>query len=262
MTRWQRLRAQGPFRTWNSPLFLPRIGVVVVAVALPEAELVVVEELEATDPLAALPEIPLRDQQPERVAVFGLERRPAERVGQQDVVVIEDRERDVGGVALLGMRDDVCRVRADAGHLEDRLDGDALPVGVELRPAGHAMDVGVDGLARQGLELVPGQGERRIHLAPDLEIPFRQVDVRDRAVVEDGELVGLVLTGRDPLRDGWVRLAGAEESIEHRGPYPRAERMRIVSYAGDGPVTGETGGCGTLRPCPSRNPRQSPRRAS
>jgi hypothetical protein len=35
-------------------LFLPGVGVVVVAVALPEAKLVVVEELEAADPLAAL----------------------------------------------------------------------------------------------------------------------------------------------------------------------------------------------------------------
>ena len=72
-----------------------------------------------------------------------------------------------------------------------------------------------------------------------------------RPVVEDGELVGLVLAGRDALRDGRVRLAGAEESIEHVGHILDAERVRIVSYAGDGPVTGETGGCGTLRPCPS-----------
>src|SRR5262245_26174530 len=55
-------------------LFLPGIGVVVVAVALPEAELVVVEELEAADPFGALPEVALRNQQAERVAMLGLER--------------------------------------------------------------------------------------------------------------------------------------------------------------------------------------------
>src|SRR5215471_11320778 len=38
------------------PLFLPRIAVVVVAVSLPEAWLVVVENLQARDPLRALPE--------------------------------------------------------------------------------------------------------------------------------------------------------------------------------------------------------------
>ena len=38
-------------------LLLPVVGVVVVAVALPEARLVVVEELDATEPLRALPEV-------------------------------------------------------------------------------------------------------------------------------------------------------------------------------------------------------------
>src|SRR4051795_9919357 len=84
-------------------LFLPRVGVVVVAVALPETELIVVEELEAADPLAALPEVFLGDDQAERVAVLELERLAPEGVGEEDVVVIEDGERDVGRVALLGV---------------------------------------------------------------------------------------------------------------------------------------------------------------
>ena len=50
-----------------------------------------VEELEAADPLRALPEVALRDEQPERLAVLGLERLPVEGVGEQDVVVVEDR---------------------------------------------------------------------------------------------------------------------------------------------------------------------------
>ena len=71
------------------PLFLPGVGVVVVAVALPEAELVVVEELEAPDPLGALPEVALRDEEAERPAVLLLERLPVKRAGQQDIVVVE-----------------------------------------------------------------------------------------------------------------------------------------------------------------------------
>ena len=54
-------RPGAPGALLGEALFLPRVRVVVVAVALPEAELVVVEELEATDPLAALPEVALRD---------------------------------------------------------------------------------------------------------------------------------------------------------------------------------------------------------
>src|SRR4026208_397916 len=82
----------------SAALFLPRISVVVVAVALPEAELVVVEELQTADPLRALPEIALGDEQAERIAVLRLERLAVERVREQDVVVIEDGQRQVGGV--------------------------------------------------------------------------------------------------------------------------------------------------------------------
>ena len=102
-------------RLFAEALFLPRIGVVVVAVALPEAELVVVEELEPADPLAALPEVALWHEQSKRIAVFELERLAAERVGQEHVVIVEDPERQVGGVALLGVRDDVGGARAGPG---------------------------------------------------------------------------------------------------------------------------------------------------
>ena len=37
-----------------------------------------------------------------------------------------------------------------------------------------------------------------------------------------------------------------------------AEGVRIVSYADDGAMTGESGRCGTLRPCPSRSPPVEP----
>src|SRR3972149_3988854 len=63
-------------------LLLPGIGDVVVAVALPEAAHVVVEELEAAQPLGALPEVALRDEQTERVAVLRVERPPVVRVGE------------------------------------------------------------------------------------------------------------------------------------------------------------------------------------
>src|SRR3954463_12239037 len=76
-------------------LFLPGVGVVVVAVALPEAELVVVEELQAADPFGALPEVALRDEEPQWVAMLQLERLAVVRVGQQDVVVVEDGQRQI-----------------------------------------------------------------------------------------------------------------------------------------------------------------------
>src|SRR3954465_11598571 len=87
----QATRVQDGPGSLREAFFLPRVGVVVVAVPLPEAKLVVVEELQAADPLAALPEVLLRDEEAGRVAVLQLERLAVERVGQQDVVVVEHR---------------------------------------------------------------------------------------------------------------------------------------------------------------------------
>ncbi len=94
----------------------------------------------------------------------------------------------------------------------------ALPGRVELAPAGHAVDVGGDGLAGQGLELVPGEGERRVDLAPDPEVPGGQVGVRHRAVMQDRELVGPVLARRDAAGERRILVAIAEETFEHREP--------------------------------------------
>src|SRR5579875_989489 len=56
-------------------LLTPRVAAMVVAVALPEAELVVLEHLQAPDPLRRLPQVEVRDQEPCRTAVIGLKRR-------------------------------------------------------------------------------------------------------------------------------------------------------------------------------------------
>ena len=53
-------------------LLEPRIAAVVVAVALPEAGFVVVEELEPGDPLRALPEVEVRHDEPGGPAVLGV----------------------------------------------------------------------------------------------------------------------------------------------------------------------------------------------
>jgi hypothetical protein len=77
------------------------------------------------------------------------------------------------------------------------------------------MDVGVDLLARQRLELLPAQGEGVADLAVDPEVPGREVGLRHGAVVEDRELVGLVLAGRDALGGRGIHLPAAEEAFEH-----------------------------------------------
>src|SRR3954451_17145543 len=63
------------------PLLLPGVAMVVVAVGLPEAGLIVVAQLEAADPLRALQEVQMRDEQARRAAMLGLERLAAVLVG-------------------------------------------------------------------------------------------------------------------------------------------------------------------------------------
>ena len=94
-------------------------------------------------------------------------------------------------------------------------------------------------LRGSSLNCCPGQGERRVDLAPDLEVPGREVRVRDRAVVEDRELVGLVLAGRDALGDGGVLSLRRRRVV--RTSWAMSSRcglLRIVSHCRDGPVTG------------------------
>src|SRR5256714_4324801 len=83
------------------PLFLPGVGVVVVAVQLPEAHAVLAHHLELAHELRRLPEVALGHEQAQRPAVFVLERLAVERVGQQHVVVLHRLERQVRGVAAV-----------------------------------------------------------------------------------------------------------------------------------------------------------------
>src|SRR4051812_10293490 len=101
-------------------LLFPGVAVVVIAVALPEAGLVVVAQLEATDPLRALPEVQVRDQQPGGAAVLGLERLAAVLVGDPRLAIRQILEREIGGVAAVAPRGHVTGVRVHA--LRERVD--------------------------------------------------------------------------------------------------------------------------------------------
>src|SRR3954465_943610 len=75
------------------PLFLPGVGVVVVAVQLPEAHAVLAHHLELAQELGRLPEVALRHQQPQRRAVVVLQRLAGVGVGHEHVVVEQRGER-------------------------------------------------------------------------------------------------------------------------------------------------------------------------
>src|SRR5687768_4475517 len=77
------------------PLLRPRVAVHVIPVLLPEARRVRRAELDAADPLGALPQVQPRDQPAQRPAVVGLEVLALPRVGEDAVFPDELVERDV-----------------------------------------------------------------------------------------------------------------------------------------------------------------------
>src|SRR5918992_337829 len=117
-------------------LLFPGVAVVVVAVGLPEARLVVVAQLESANPLGALPEVEMRNEQPRRSAVLGLERLAAVLIRDPRPAADQILERQVGRVVAVAPRRDVAGVGLDAR--EQRVDRHPGPGGVELGPLGDA----------------------------------------------------------------------------------------------------------------------------
>ena len=106
--------------------------------SLPEAGLVLVPQREAAHPLRALPEVQVRDEQPRRAAVLGLQRLAVVVERHPRLAAGDVLHRQVGGVAAVAEREHVvgsspprraaCRPRRP-------------PDGVELRPLRDAVDV-------------------------------------------------------------------------------------------------------------------------
>src|SRR5438309_6914621 len=180
-------------------LFLPGVGVKVIAADLPESRSVDFEELERANPLGALPEVKLRNDEAARAPVLGFEALPVVPEGEEDVVVPKVRERDVGRVALLAVNHHGDRLRPDAHATKDFWNRDALPPIVEPTPARHAMNVGRDFDPRQVEEFLPRPGKLFLDQAEASKRPGLQVDPGRGSVREHGPLFREHLTGRQAL---------------------------------------------------------------
>src|SRR5215216_2102479 len=150
-------------------LLAPRVTVVVVAQGLPEARLVVVEQPEPPDPLGALPEVEVRDEQAGGAAVFRFERGAVVGVGDPGSATRYVLERQIGGVAAVGEGEHVLCTRLDP--FEQGIYGHSFPAGAELRPLRDAVDVAGDLLRWERPEPFPRPSLRLIDLTRDREIP-------------------------------------------------------------------------------------------
>src|SRR5438270_13730208 len=97
-------------------LFFPRGGGVVVAVAFPETEPVVLDPFEPLQPLRAFPRVALGDDEPERSAMIRRQVGAVVAVGDQDIVIGQDLDGEARRVAGVAMRDDVVGVAAWLGE--------------------------------------------------------------------------------------------------------------------------------------------------
>src|SRR5207248_3918577 len=126
----------------------------------------------------ALPEVALRDDEPEWPAVLGHEGGAVGLVGDQRVLVLERGERHVRGEALLGVSDDEPSARLRLGELRELAPVDAAEGRVEAAPARHAVDVDGDLGARKRLELLPRERDRPLDLSEEAKVPRGEVRLR------------------------------------------------------------------------------------
>src|SRR5438034_7574078 len=177
-------------------LLLPIVGLVVVAVALPETGLIGCTELQPPQPLGALPEIARRHHQPQRPAVVGSQRLVVRFVRDQRLVSLKRLERQVRGEPLLRVGDHVARTRLRFHDFRELVPVHAAEARIEAAPARDAVDVDADFAARELFDFLPRQGQRLVDLAEHTEVPRREVRLRDRPRVQDGPLLRQVLPGR------------------------------------------------------------------
>src|SRR5262245_1619788 len=139
----------------------PGVAANVIPVPLPEPGAILRHQLEARDPLGALPEVEMRDDQPHGTPVLGRQRVPVVMRGEDDVVVEERLEREVRRVVRGGVDHDVAGRRAGARVGQQVPGPDATPVVVEPAPARDAVHVGLTLHGRQDRELGPRPLARR-----------------------------------------------------------------------------------------------------
>src|SRR5438093_1714256 len=177
----------------------PGVRRVAVSADFPVSGLVAADERDLAKPFRAFPSVPLRDDEPHRASVLEREWAAVVAVCQQHVSVEEDIEREVRRVPRVRAGEDhVLRFRPWADEVRDRPEADALPVVVEPRPRGHAVEVGGDLDLRQRHELVPRQLSGPLHGPIHRQRPRLRVEPRDDPKVEAGPPTGDMLPRGEP----------------------------------------------------------------
>ena len=138
-------------------MFSPGVAVRMVAIALPETELIALEDFETAYPLHAFPRVEVRNNEAEGTPMVGGERLAIVFKGEEDVGTQEVSKRNVGSVALLGEEESELRVGFGPRALKDFGEEHAFPTIVEAAPARDTVEVAGGLGLRKGAELVPSK---------------------------------------------------------------------------------------------------------
>ena len=133
----------------------------------------------------------------------------------EDIVIIHRGERQVGGVAVRAMGDHPSRVLGRSRHLEQRPERHALPVVVELGPAGDAVHVAVHRGGPERPELLENTVEETLRYDSAIFMLSRKALEHMRQVAREHWLESLIA----PVMPTWKErypLAPIEHYMEWR----------------------------------------------
>lgn len=171
-------------------LFQPGVAVVVVAVDLPEAGFIHRAEFQRAHKLGTFPEVALGNQCPHRETVIWFQKLAVIFVRQQDVVLHHRFNRQIGGVTVIAVCDDILRARFDPEHFRKLDKGDPFPESVEFAPASDTVNIGGNHFCGQRQKFVPCPAHFVFNFAEHPKIPGLRVERRIWAIGKHREFLG------------------------------------------------------------------------
>src|SRR5579864_1207377 len=179
--------------------FVPGIAAIVIAAFFPKPGAIRGDELDPLNPFRALPEIQLRHDRAHRPAMLAWQGLALPGVREKYVVIIEISERKVRRVIVIGMKHDEARLWLRLREAEDVLCANAVPLIVEARPGGNAVNIGDVAELRLNLKFGPTPIELVLDQAIDRETPALWLDPGLNPEIEHGPIAHLMLAGRQTL---------------------------------------------------------------
>src|SRR6266480_1021997 len=239
-TRHSSLGAAGAAIGWLTSgiplvaLLSPRIAAVMIAELLPKTGLVTVQQLKPAHPLRALPEIEVRHEETRRPTMLRRKRCPIVTEHHPRLAARYVTNGQVRGVSAIAEGDDEPSFR-QAGvlrGLQQRIDGDALPPCIELRPLGNAVDVDGRSLMRQLLKFFPRPRHRAASRISNGEMPGCERYAWSWTGGKHRKIPRLILPGRQAVlrcrRTAAMETAGDKRFVGH-DDVPSSSIRRILA---------------------------------